>query len=715
MATFLLEIGTEELPAGFVPGAIQQLEAFARKDLLSANLPFGAIQVYGTPRRLALMIADLPEQQPDIEQEIKGPPARLAFDSAGKLTPQGEGFARKSGVAPEDLLVKETEKGPLVFARQQISGKPTTELLAELVPQWITRIEGPRLMRWADGDLRFSRPIRSLICLLDEMLIPVTVAGVQTDRISTGHRVLHPESVTITRASYYVEALRSAFVLVDPKERSQRIAQGIQQVAATAQGEAEVPKDLLEEVIYLVEWPTAILGHFEPEFLELPPGVIKTEMISHQRYFPVHKLGEPETLLPVFIAISNGDPRFSELISKGNGRVIRARLADGRFFFEEDRKQALADFLPKLKKVTFAENLGTVADRVDRITAISRWLASHLGLDASETQLVARTAQLCKADLTTQMVYEFPELQGLTGADYARRDGEDPSVVTGIAEHYQPRNSEDAFPKSLTGRIVGTADRLDLLVGIFGVGLLPSGSSDPFALRRAALAIVEVAWEAGFALNLPEALNNILDVYETKNLLKQPRTQVFHQVIDWFVQRMSGLLIEEKHFDYDVVQAVLGKDDPIYTQFSLGNLSTLKLRLETLQKARHSGILEKIYETTVRVARIISKAETDLHLDLRSEQVIDTSLLTEPAELALYTALAPFLNTVTEATSQSDYAKILTAVEPLVAPVSQFFVEVMVNVPQPEIQQNRLKLLALLRNAMRQFFDVRNIVISGNS
>jgi glycyl-tRNA synthetase beta chain len=377
--------------------------------------------------------------------------------------------------------------------------------------------------------------------------------------------------------------------------------------------------------------------------------------------------------------------------------------------------QALADFLPKLKKVTFAENLGTVADRVDRITAISRWLASHLGLDASETQLVARTAQLCKADLTTQMVYEFPELQGLTGADYARRDGEDPSVVTGIAEHYQPRNSEDAFPKSLTGRIVGTADRLDLLVGIFGVGLLPSGSSDPFALRRAALAIVEVAWEAGFALNLPEALNNILDVYETKNLLKQPRTQVFHQVIDWFVQRMSGLLIEEKHFDYDVVQAVLGKDDPIYTQFSLGNLSTLKLRLETLQKARHSGILEKIYETTVRVARIISKAETDLHLDLRSEQVIDTSLLTEPAELALYTALAPFLNTVTEATSQSDYAKILTAVEPLVAPVSQFFVEVMVNVPQPEIQQNRLKLLALLRNAMRQFFDVRNIVISGNS
>jgi glycyl-tRNA synthetase beta chain len=371
--------------------------------------------------------------------------------------------------------------------------------------------------------------------------------------------------------------------------------------------------------------------------------------------------------------------------------------------------------LPKLAKVTFAENLGTVADRVDRITAISKWLSSHLGLDASETQRVERTAQLCKADLTTQMVYEFPELQGLTGADYARRDGEDPMVVAGIAEHYQPRNSEDAFPRSLTGRIVGTADRLDLLVGIFGVGLLPSGSSDPFALRRAALAIVEVAWDAEFALDLPEALHHVLDLYETKNLLKQPRTKVFQQVIDWFVQRMSGLLIEEKHFDYDVVQAVLGKDDPIYTQFSLSNLRTLKLRLETLQKARHSGILETIYETTVRVARIISKAETDLHLDLRSEQAVDTSLLAEPAEQALYAALLPFLNTVTEAAGQRDYAKILTAVEPLVAPVSQFFVEVMVNVPQPEMQQNRLKLLALLRNAMRQFFDVRNIVISGNA
>lgn len=714
MATFLLEIGTEELPAGFVPGALQQLEAFAHKDLRSANLPFGTLRVYGTPRRLALVIADLPESQPDIEQEIKGPPARLAFDASGKLTPQGEGFARKSGVAPEDLLVKETEKGPLVFARQRIVGKPTTELLAELVPQWINRIEGPRLMRWADGDLRFSRPIRSLICLLDETLIPLSVAGVQTDWISTGHRVLHPDPVTIAKASDYVETLRSAFVLVDPKERAERIIEGIQQVATVAQGEAEVPKDLLEEVIYLVEWPTAILGHFEPEFLELPPGVIKTEMIAHQRYFPVHKLGEPETLLPVFIAISNGDPRFSDLISKGNGRVIRARLADGRFFFEEDRKHRLADFLPKLEKVTFAENLGTVADRVARIVTISTWLAGHLGLDASEIQLVERTAQLCKADLTTQMVYEFPELQGLTGADYARRDGEDSLVVAGIAGHYQPRNSEDTFPQSFTGRIVGTADRLDLLVGIFGVGLLPSGSSDPFALRRAALAIVEVAWDAGFVLNLPEALNSVLDLYETKNLLKQPRTKVFQQVIDWFVQRMSSLLIEEKHFDYDVVQAVLGKDDPIYIQFSLANLSTLKLRLEALQTARHSGILEKIYETTVRVARIVNKAETEHHLDLRLDQMIDTALLTEPAEQALYTALAPFLDTVKEALHQYDYAKILTAVAPLIAPVSQFFAEVMVNVPQAELQQNRLRLLALLRNAMRKFFDVRNIVISGH-
>ncbi|BAC89587.1 glycine--tRNA ligase subunit beta [Gloeobacter violaceus] len=709
MATFLLEIGTEELPASFVPGALAQLEARVRSALAEAQITAETLKLFGTPRRLAVLAEGLPERQPDREEELKGPPARVAFDAGGRPTAQAEGFARKAGVAVGELSVRATEKGEVVFAVRRIEGRPVTQLLAEQIPEWITGLEGPRLMRWADGDLRFSRPIRWLVALVDSEVLPVEMAGVSAGRTSRGHRVLHPEPIELATAADYPAALTAAFVLADPEVRRERIRTGIAAVAEQLGAEAAVPAALLEEVNFLVEWPTAVAGQFESEFLSLPAPVIKTEMITHQRYFPLHQPGDPEALIPRFITVSNGDPRYSELIARGNGRVIRARLADGRFFFEEDRKQPLEKFLGKLQSVTFQESLGSVAERVERLEAIALWLCGHLGLGGEQTRLVARTAHLCKADLATQMVYEFPELQGLVGRDYARLDGEEPLVCAGIAEHYQPRNVEDDLPASLTGQVVGIADRLETLVGIFGLGMLPSGSSDPFALRRAALTVVRIGWDTDFELDLVEALGFTVELFVSRQLLKQPADTLLEQLCDWFAQRLYGLLVERDGLDYDLVLAVLGAVDTGYTRRALANLRALKLRLDTLVAARKSGLLAQIYETAVRVARLAGKAGIG---DLTLEH-FDAQLVADPAEAALREAVQKFAATAEAAEAQEDYPALLGALGELAPQVSCFFDAVMVMVPDETLRTNRLRLLAVIDNNARRCFDVTQVVMAG--
>ncbi len=706
MATFLLEIGTEEMPASFLPSALAQLEAQAGKSLQEAQLS-GTVRGYATPRRLSLLISGLPTTQTDRETEIKGPPARVAFGADGKPTVQAEGFARKAGVALADLYVRPTDKGEVVFARQQVRGLATGEVLSACVPGWITGIEGPRLMRWGAGELRFSRPIRWLVALLDAEVLPVEIAGVQSGRTSYGHRVLCPGAIEISTADSYLQILRDAFVMVDPRERAQVIEAGVKQLADEAQAQAEMPEKLLEEVNFLVEWPTAVLGHFDREFLELPAAVIKTEMISHQRYFPLHQAGSPETLLPMFITISNGDPQYAQIISQGNGRVIRARLADGRFFFEEDRKRPLSAFLPKLSTVTFQENLGSVGERVERIEAIAAWLCRHLEID--KTDLVLRTAHLCKADLTTQMVYEFPELQGIMGRYYALLDGEDPEVAAGIAEHYQPRTLDDDLPASLTGQVVGLADRLDVLVGLFGLGMLPTGSSDPFALRRAALAVVRISWDTDFRLDLVQAIGAVLDLYHERKLLKQPRTTVESQLYDWFAQRLQGLLVERDGLDYDLVNAILGQDGRD-ARTALADLRSMRLRLDALAKARATGQLAEVYETAVRVARLAAKADIR-DWDL---QHYDCQLSESPAETALHEAVTAFAEQAPALENRGDYLGILTALARLTPEVSTFFDKVMVMVEDEHVRKNRLRLLAVIDNNVRRFFDVTQVVPAGS-
>ncbi len=707
MASFLLEVGTEELPASFIVDALRQWQERIPKNLDEHQLTTSKVSVYGTPRRLAVLIEGLPTQQSDRSLEIKGPAVGSAFvngDPQGEPTKALLGFAKSKGIDLQDILIKETDKGAFVFANQQIIGRETADILQELAPTWITGLEGKRLMRWGHGDLKFPRPIRWLVSLFNSKLLPIALENVQSDRLSQGHRVLHPRSVVIDTAKDYVETLREAFVLVDGKERQKHILTQIHSIVELFGGKAEISEDLLEEVTYLVEFPTAVIGEFEREFLELPQPVIKTEMVSHQRYFPVHSVKNPDQLLPRFITISNGDPDKSRLIAAGNGRVIRARLSDGKFFYDSDRAVHLETFLPLLEKVTFQAQLGSVAEKVDRIRAIAKSVSAsiaNLEITEADQALIDRTAQLAKADLVTQMVKEFPELQGQMGYYYALSSGEPVAVATGIREHYQPKGAGDTLPTTLTGQIIAISDRIDTLVGIFGLGIVPTGSSDPFALRRAATGVVQIVWESGFALDLPKLLQAAIAIYAEKNLLAQPAEAVLENLYKWFKQRYETILADQG-IEYDLVNAVSGNEDLAYTLQGLSNLTRIKERAHFLQKSRESATLSTIYEPIVRASRLAVQGDLDsVTLDVKA--VINPETLTEPAEQNLYQAIAAL-------PSQPSDEQLMEGIKAIAPVLAKFFDDVLVMAEDPQVCQNRLNLLGLIRNYSRQLADFSAIL-----
>ena len=707
MASFLLEVGTEELPASFIVDALRQWQERIPKNLDEHQLTTSKVSVYGTPRRLAVLIEGLPIQQSDRHLEIKGPAVGSAFvngDPQGEPTKALLGFAKSKGIDLKDIVIKETDKGAFVFANQQIIGRETADILQELAPTWITGLEGKRLMRWGHGDLKFPRPIRWLVSLFNSKLLPIALENVQSDRLSQGHRVLHPRAVVIDTAKDYVETLREAFVLVDGKERQKHILTQIHSIVELFGGKAEISEDLLEEVTYLVEFPTAVIGEFEREFLELPQPVIKTEMVSHQRYFPVHSIKNPDQLLPRFITISNGDPDKSRLIAAGNGRVIRARLSDGKFFYDSDRAVHLETFLPLLEKVTFQAQLGSVAEKVDRIRAIAKSVSAsiaNLEITEADQALIDRTAQLAKADLVTQMVKEFPELQGQMGYYYALSSGEPVAVATGIREHYQPKGAGDTLPTTLTGQVIAISDRIDTLVGIFGLGIVPTGSSDPFALRRAATGVVQIAWESGFALDLPKLLQEAIAIYAEKNLLAQPAETVLENLYKWFKQRYETILADQG-IEYDLVNAVSGTDDLAYTLQGLSNLTRIKERAHFLQKSRDGATLSTIYEPIVRASRLAVQGDLDsVTVDVKA--VINPETLTEPAEQNLYQAIAAL-------PSQPSDEQLMEGIKAIAPVLAKFFDDVLVMAEDPQVRQNRLNLLGIIRNYSRQLADFSAIL-----
>ena len=724
MANFLLELGTEELPASFVRSSAQQWQRLVPATLAEQSLTNDSINVYATPRRLAVLVKGLPVQQLDREEEVKGPPAGSAFKD-GKPTKAAEGFAKKQGVEIDALEVRTTDKGDFVFVLKKIPGRKTADILAELVPQWINKLEGKRFMRWADGDLKFPRPIRWMVALLDDTVLPITLVSgsdtVKSDRISQGHRVLHTPptpplgkggtgGVSIPQAEDYVECLRAACVEVDRTQRKTQIKAQVEAAATKQGGYADITEELLEEVTDLVEWPNAVVGKFDEEFLILPPEVITTIIVTNQRYFPILKSPDYPELLPYFITISNGSPAKSAIIAAGNERVVRARLADGQFFYKADLAKPLEDYLPKLETVTFQEDLGTVRAKVDRLCKIASLIVNQLQITEEEQADVARAALLCKADLVTQMVYELPEMQGIMGQKYALASGESEAVATAIFEHYLPRGAGDKLPQTLTGQIVGIADKLDTLVSIFGLGMLPTGSSDPFALRRAANAIINIIWAAQLQLNLHQLLAEV--VAEFTEVRPETPAELLDQLYEFFLQRIRTLLQEEKNVDYDLVNAVLGENDPEYTERALRDLLDALERALFLQEIRNNQTLDLIYETVNRSTRLAAQGDLD-KIELEPKTAVKPELFQKSSEQAFYDAVVQLVPQTLLSKQTRNYQQLVDSLTEIAPTVSNFFdgpESVLVMDSDPEIKQNRLNLLGLLRNHARVLADFGAIV-----
>lgn len=748
MANFLLELGTEELPASFVRSSAQQWQRLVPATLAEQSLTKDSINVYATPRRLAVLVKGLPVQQLDREEEVKGPPASSAFKD-GKPTKAAEGFAKKQGVEIDALEVRATDKGDFVFVLKKIPGRKTADILAELVPEWINKLEGKRFMRWADGDLKFPRPIRWMVALLDDTVLPITLVSgsdtVKSDRISQGHRVLHTSptppqgkgetslptppqgkgetslstpplgkggtgGVSIPQAEDYVECLRAACVEVDRAQRQTKIKAQVEAAATKQGGYADITEELLEEVTDLVEWPNAVVGKIDEEFLILPPEVITTIIVTNQRYFPILKSPDYPELLPYFITISNGSPAKSAIIAAGNERVVRARLADGQFFYKADLAKPLEDYLPKLETVTFQEDLGTVRAKVDRLCKIASLIVNQLQITEEEQANVARAALLCKADLVTQMVYELPEMQGIMGQKYALASGESEAVATAIFEHYLPRGAGDNLPQTLTGQIVGIADKLDTLVSIFGLGMLPTGSSDPFALRRAANAITNIIWAA----QLPVNLNQLLAEVVAEFTAERPETpgELLAQLYEFFLQRIRTLLQEEKNVDYDLVNAVLGEKDPEYTERALRDLLDALERALFLQQIRNNQTLDLIYETVNRSTRLAAQGDLD-KIELEPKTAVKPELFQKSSEQAFYDAVVQLVPQTQLSKQTRNYQQLVDSLTEIAPTVSNFFdgpESVLVMDSDPEIKQNRLNLLGLLRNHARVLADFGAIV-----
>ena len=647
MATFLLEIGTEELPADFAAEALQQLRLRAEHDLAEAGLQPGSIRVDGTPRRLALRLLDLPQRQPDRREDRKGPPAQQAFRD-GRPTPAAEGFARRCGVDPASLTVRDTDRGPFVFATIQQAGRSSLEVLGELVPAWISVLQGRRFMRWGSADRRFSRPLRWLVALLGSEIVPITLADcdppVVSDRTSRGHR-LRSGALSLPSAEAYTACLAAADVQVERDVRAAAIRAAIETAAAEAQAAPDLPEALFEELVDLVESPRLLQGEIEERFLALPPEVLRTVMRAHQRYVPLLRLDAPAdplaleahaALLPRFLCVSNGRPEASDTIRRGNERVLRARLADAAFFLHADRAVASIDRRDQLGRVTFAEGLGSLRDRVERLEWCTDGLLQALALPAAVAAHARRAAHLCKHDLVSQMVGEFPELQGVMGGKYLLAEGEERAVALAVLEHYQPRAAGDDLPHSDAGAVVALAERLELLLSIFARGERPSGSSDPYALRRAGNGLLLILRGRGWRLDLPALFRSACEHWS--RILPQCAFDPAALAVELaeFLRQRQVSLLEEEGFAGDLVQAVAGEGLPL--ERVLSDPADALSRCRLLHSLRASGALAAVQEVVQRAARLAQKSPLPDAV-LSPAGVVHAELFEKPCEQAMLAVL----------------------------------------------------------------------------
>jgi glycyl-tRNA synthetase beta chain len=706
MAFFLLEIGTEELPADFARLALAQLQEQVQRDLAVARLPAPSVVVTSTPRRLAVLVEGLPTSQEDEQQEHKGPPAQLAFRD-GVATEAAVGFARRCGLPVEKLEVRETAKGPFVFARTLQTGRPCQEVLAELIPSWIWGLQGRRFMRWGQGESRFSRPVRWLVALLDGDVIPLVLPDcdppIHSGRQSRGHR-LSLEPVEIPSAEAYIPSLMAVDVQVDRSARASQIRAQLEAGALHAGARLDLPDALFEELVDLVEDPRVIEGSIETTFLSLPPEVLSTVMRAHQRYVPLLlsdasadplALSAEGALLPRFLCVSNGRGEAEAIVKRGNERVLRARLADAAFFLKADHGVPSIDRREALSRVTFAEGLGTLRDRTDRLEWCTDVLLGALLLQPEVEQAARRAAHLCKHDLVSQMVGEFPELQGIMGAKYLLAEGEGRDVALAVWEHYLPRGAGDALPDTPPGAVLALADRLELLLSIFSRGDRPTGSSDPYGLRRAANGILQVIWHQKWPINLQKILERLSREWELMFPDLNVDSIILAEIlIEYFQQRWISLM-EDDGLDPDIAQAIAGSVSS--GSCILFNPCEARERAGFLQTLRNQGRLLAIQSLVQRASRLADKGELGRDV-LRAGEAVDPSLFVSQSEAAMFEVIEA-LSSVVE--SKGKYRELATCLQNSTQALGAFFDgsdSVLVMCDDLSLRRNRLNLLSVLRN-----------------
>jgi glycyl-tRNA synthetase beta chain len=716
----LLEIGVEEIPARFMAGALERLAAGAREILEKNRIggrqgsPVAQIATYGTPRRLILHIAELADEQESYVEEIAGPPKRIAYDAKGQPGKAAIGFAKNQGVSVEDLKVKTVEgKGEYLVAVRQHHGQKTRELLGDILLKLITSLSFPKMMRWGEGSLLFVRPIHWILALYGGEVVPFSLdaggpgGGVQSNNLSFGHRFTSPDSFEVCGFASFLEKTYEAQVIISAQKRREMIQEQIAALAEQEGGFVSPDPELLDLVTYLVEYPKAICGSFDSRFLQLPKEVLVTSMRSHQKYFPIYD--QNKKLMAKFIAICNLKTDNYRLIQAGNERVLRARLADAEFFYLEDRRKSLDGLTESLKKVVFQEKLGTLYEKVERIRKIVAFLvktpAMHGDLETSSAieEVADRAAYLCKADLVTEMVKEFPELQGIMGRDYALCAGEKPEVAKAIYEHYLPRFQDDDLPQTLAGALVAIADKIDNIVGCFSIGLIPTGSQDPYALRRQGQGIINIIlrgrdplWR-GYRLSLTELIRQVIHLLGSK-LTRQPE-EVYHELVSFFQQRIESVF-SSRGFDYDLIEAVLatGDDDVV----------RLQKKIEATKAFTQEADFGSLMASFKRVINIIPKGQGAP--EAQAPLAVDPSLLKEDAERQLYSRLQEVKEQVSIGMQQEQYRQVLQNLAGLRCSIDTFFGEILVMAQDEKIKQNRISLLQAIKTTFFQVVDFSKVV-----
>lgn len=684
MRDLLLEIGLEELPAQYVLRSEKQLAERVTTFLTEARVQFGAITVYSTPRRLAVLVKDVEENQQDLTETLRGPAKKIAQDAEGNWSKAAAGFARGRGLSVDDLYFAEEKGVEYVFADRHESGQPTSTLLPAL-EDVVRGMTFPKNMKWGTSSLRYMRPIRWLVALFGTEQIDFEIEGVKTGNVTRGHRFLSKGDVVITEPAAYAETLEREFVVASYEDRKGRIERQIEELASEQGWTVPLDASLLEEVTNLVEWPTALFGEFDARYLELPEEVLITTMKEHQRYFPVY-IGE--TLKNYFVTVRNGNAEYLQNVAKGNEKVIRARLADAVFFYEEDQKTKIDEQLVRLDRIVFHEKLGTTGDKVRRVEQLAGTLAPLFNADTAK---VARAGAIHKFDLVSQMVYEFTELQGVMGEKYALQQGEDAEVAAAIREHYMPRFAGDASPATSTGAVLALADKLDSIAAFFGIGMIPSGSQDPFALRRQAQGVVQILADWKISLPLDKLLSQVVDSQLQAGLYDADKEQVKAQLEDFFMLRLKYRL-QERQVRYDVIDAVLT------TGLAIDRLDARADAVQAMLASEAKLLIEQL----TRVVNIAKKGETG---------DVDPSLFENTEEKDLHAAIEATLPETERAVEAGDYHQAITSLRALEHPISTYFENTMVMSDVEAIRENRLREMKRLAATIENVADFSALVL----